>query len=95
MEVVLPAGALDLSKATTATGTAPQGTLTVKLSQVRGHFSAATTDLGSFQIQVTDGQGEYIARDWFARTYYPDLPLSHERTILSWPGPWEALSRLV
>ena len=60
MEVVLPAGALDLSKATTATGTAPQGTLTVKLSQVRGHFSAATTDLGSFQIQVIDGQGALL-----------------------------------
>src|SRR5438552_18158744 len=59
LEVVIPASALDLSKATTAKGAAPQGTLTLKLSQVRGHFSAATTDLGSFQMQLIDGQGAF------------------------------------
>jgi hypothetical protein len=60
LEVLIPAGAFDLSKATTAKGTAPQGTLTLTLTQLRGHFSAATSDLGEFQLQITDAQGQVL-----------------------------------
>jgi len=60
LEVLVPAGAFDLSKATTAKGVAPQGTLTLTLTQLRGHFSAATSDLGEFQLQITDGQGQVL-----------------------------------
>lgn len=60
MEVHIPAGALDVSKATTSNGTAPQGALTIILSQVRGHYSAATNELGSFQLHITDAQGDVL-----------------------------------
>jgi RHS repeat-associated protein len=60
MEVEIPAGALDLSAAKTVQGTAPQGTLSVTLTQIRGHFAGSTTDLGTFQLQFTDGQGQVL-----------------------------------
>nr|MBA2395757.1 hypothetical protein [Ktedonobacteraceae bacterium] len=60
MEVTIPAGALDFSAATTASHTAPQGTLTVTLAQTRGHFINATRDLATYQIQVTDAKGQAV-----------------------------------
>src|ERR1019366_8712964 len=57
LEVIIPVGALDLSHATTTKGTAPRGTLTVSLTQLSGYFLGMTTELGEFQVQVTDAQG--------------------------------------
>jgi hypothetical protein len=47
-------GAIGASKATTSKGTAPQGTLTINVSQLSGHGVGMNTSLGTFQIQITD-----------------------------------------
>jgi YD repeat-containing protein len=60
LEVVIPAGAIDASKATTSKGTAPQGTLTIKVSQLSGHSVGMNTSLGTFQIQITDATGATV-----------------------------------
>jgi RHS repeat-associated protein len=60
MEVVIPAGAIDASQATTTGGKAPQGTLSIALTQRHGHYTGMTNELGSFQIQVTDAQNQVV-----------------------------------
>src|SRR5207249_3906530 len=57
LEVLVPPGALDLSKATTSKGTAPQVPLTIQVTQQSGHFVGMNTSLGTFQVQITDAQG--------------------------------------
>jgi hypothetical protein len=57
LEVILAPGSLDLSKATTSKGTAPQLPLTIRVTQQTGHFVGMTTSLGTFQVQITDAQG--------------------------------------
>jgi hypothetical protein len=95
LEVLIPAGALDLSHATISGGASPQGTLTLTLSQVRGHFAGTTNVLGAFQVQVTDAQGQIVhgirlrAPVTFLYHVRPGelaaLDLDPSRLVLSWP----------
>lgn len=57
LEVIVPAGALNVSQAKTIAGTTPQGSLSLTLSEIHGHFAATTNMLGTFQVHVTDAQG--------------------------------------
>jgi hypothetical protein len=95
LEVLIPAGALDLSQAKTSSGAAPQGTLTITLSQVHGHFTGSTTLLGAFQLHLTDAQGQSVQGVQvrtpltFIYHYRPgelaDLGLDPDRLIMTWP----------
>ncbi len=60
LEVIIPAGALDVSKVTTAKGVLFRGALKLTLSQLHGHYSAALNELGSFQLQISDEQGHLL-----------------------------------
>src|SRR5579859_2998365 len=60
MEVVIQPGTFDLTKATTASGVAPQGNLTLRFSQVSGHFVGWLNELGTYQLQLTDSQGNVV-----------------------------------
>ena len=60
MEVIIQPGALDLTRATTAKGTAPQGSLTLHLSQISGHFVGWLDELGTYQFQLLDSQGNVV-----------------------------------
>jgi hypothetical protein len=60
LEVIIVPGSLDLSKAATAKGTAPQLPLTISVTQQSGHFVGMTTSLGTFQVQITDAQGQLV-----------------------------------
>ena len=92
-EVIVPPGALNLSKATAA-GAAPQGALTLTLTEWHGHFAASTRMLAAFQVQLTDAQhhvlqGVQLNRPiTFVYHYRPNelsaLDLDPSRLFLVW-----------
>jgi RHS repeat-associated protein len=94
MEVLIPAGALDISHATITNGSAPTGPLTIALKQISGHFAGTTTELGVFQIQVTDARGRVLhglrLRAPITLVYHyhagelSALNLAPDRLILAW-----------
>ncbi len=53
LEVVIAPGALDFSHATVTGGTLPVGPLTLRLSQVHGHFIGQVSGLGGYEVQVS------------------------------------------
>ena len=60
LEVLIAPGAFDLSKATVAGGSAPQGSITLRLSQLSGHFVGMLSQLGTYQVQLLDSQGKVL-----------------------------------
>src|SRR5579862_7879236 len=60
MELDIPSGALDFSSATTTSGAALKGPLSITLTQVRGHYYTATLDLATYQIGMTDATGAAV-----------------------------------
>ena len=95
LEVVIPAGAIDASKATTSKGTAPQGALSITVSQLSGHTIGMNTSLGTFQIQVTDVTGATVngitlrSPATFILHYrkkeLQQLDLEPKRLVMAWP----------
>jgi RHS repeat-associated protein len=60
LEVLIPAGALDVSHATLTGGGKPGGTLRLELAQVHGHYVSQMSVLGSYEFQVLDGTGQVV-----------------------------------
>ena len=94
MELLLPAGSLDLSHVVLTNGVAPAAPLTITLKQISGHFAGTTTELGVFQIQITDARGRVLhglrlrAPITLIYHYRADelsaLNLAPDRLILAW-----------
>jgi hypothetical protein len=60
LEVQLQPGSLDLTQAKIAGGKAPNGALTLQVTQISGHFEAILNQLGTYQLQVVDSQGHVV-----------------------------------
>ena len=60
LEIIIQAGTFNLTKATVASGTAPQGSLTLHFSQVSGHFVGWLNELGTYQLQLLDSHGNVV-----------------------------------
>ena len=60
LEVLVSPGAFDLSHATVAGGTPPNGSITLHLTQIAGHFIGFLHQLGTYQMQLVDSQGHVI-----------------------------------
>ncbi|HZU69457.1 MAG TPA: hypothetical protein VFA09_19425 [Ktedonobacteraceae bacterium] len=61
LEVQLQPGSLDLSHATVPGGKPPAGTLTLRVSQLYGHYASAFNELGTYQVQLGDSQGRVVS----------------------------------
>jgi RHS repeat-associated protein len=83
LEVLIPAGALNLTGATTTAGGAPQGALTLTLSELHGHYATATNELGAYQVRLTDA-GQHVLQGVQLRS--PITFIFHYR-----PGELQAL----
>ena len=60
LEVQIQPGSLDLSHATSSSGSAPVGALSVHLVQIYGHSTGQKSLLGSYQLQLVDSQGNVV-----------------------------------
>jgi RHS repeat-associated protein len=96
LELQLPPAALDVSRATVASGKAPAGSLTLQVTQIHGHFEGMLNLLGKYQVQVVDSQGQVVG-GIMLRTpvtllyhYQPSellgLGLDPAHVLLSWPS---------
>ncbi len=61
LEVQLQPGSLDISKATVSGGKVPSGALTLQVTQISGHFEAVLNQLGDYQVQIVDSQGQVVS----------------------------------
>src|SRR6266566_1238253 len=96
LEVLIAPGAFDLSKATVAGGSAPKGSITLRLSQLSGHFVGMLSQLGTYQVQLLDSQGKVISGIrlrspiTFIYHYQPaelaSLGLDPGHLFLTWPA---------
>ncbi len=96
LEVIIVPGSLDLSKATTAKGTAPQVPLTISVTQQQGHFVGMTTSLGTFQVQITDAGGQVVSGITlrspasfvlhYRKKELQQLDLEPGRLLMTWPA---------
>ncbi|MGH2482299.1 MAG: hypothetical protein ACRDHW_21840, partial [Ktedonobacteraceae bacterium] len=95
LEVLVPAGALYLSHATTAQGKAPTGTLRLQIVQQHGHFSSTFDMLGTYQFAVLDAAGQVVQGVTLRQPltliyhYQPQelqgLQLNPDHLFVSWP----------
>lgn len=67
LEVVVPAGAIDLSLATVTTGagsaattTAASGPFSLRITELSGHAAGLRNVLGTYQIDVLDAHGQVV-----------------------------------
>src|SRR5690348_13599452 len=60
LEIQLQPGSLDMSQATVAGGAAPNGNLTLQVTQGHGHYEGLLNELGYYQVQVVDSQGQVV-----------------------------------
>lgn len=60
LEVQIPAGSFDFSHATVANGASPKGTLSLKLTQIHGHYAISVGLLGAYQMQILDSSGQVV-----------------------------------
>ena len=60
LEVQVQPGSLDMSQATVTGGKAPGGGLTVQVTQIHGHSEGMLNQLGYYQAQVVDSQGQVV-----------------------------------
>ncbi|HEU5379910.1 MAG TPA: hypothetical protein VFV38_31190 [Ktedonobacteraceae bacterium] len=95
LEIDLPRGSLDFSHATLADGGTPVGQFFLQIHQISGHYIAADSILGTYQIQIIDSQGRvvqgivlthpvtivYHYQSWEMQ----DLNLNPNEIMLSWP----------
>lgn len=96
LEVQIQPGAFDLSRATVVSGGSPVGSLTLRLTQIFGHFTGFLNILGSYQIQLVDSQGNIIdgirlrTPITFIYHYQPSelfaLGLDPDHLLLTWPS---------
>ena len=95
LEVQIQPGSLDLTHATSSSGSAPVGALSVHLVQIYGHSTGQKSLLGSYQLQLIDSQGNVVnglalhTPVTIIYHYQPselaDLGLDPGNVILSWP----------
>ncbi|HEU5376574.1 MAG TPA: RHS repeat-associated core domain-containing protein [Ktedonobacteraceae bacterium] len=95
LEVLVPAGSLDISRATTLQGTKPTGTLTLQVTQLYGHFIGLLNVLGAYRFQVVDAAGHVVQgivlRQPLTLIYHykpkelQDLQLDPDRLFVIWP----------
>lgn len=60
LEVQLQAGSFDMSQATVTGGKAPSGSLTLQVTQIHGHSEGMLNQLGYYQAQIVDSQGQTV-----------------------------------
>jgi hypothetical protein len=85
IEVVIPVGAIDASQATTAGGKAPQGMLSIALTQRHGHYTGMTNEPSSFQWSSDYLVSTTLARTWFDNTLLPLLCTCHNYLYCNYP----------
>lgn len=61
LEIQLQPGSLDLSHATVAGGASPTGSFTLQVTQVHGHYEGLLNQLGYYQAQIVDSQGQVVS----------------------------------
>ncbi len=103
LEVLIAPGSFDLSHATVSTGGAPQGTLTLRLTQLTGHFVGMFVQFGTYQLQLIDAQGHVVngiqlrTPITFVYHYAPDEPASYGvdpgHLFLTWPVVLESATK--
>ncbi|MGH2496411.1 MAG: RHS repeat-associated core domain-containing protein [Ktedonobacteraceae bacterium] len=96
LEIVIQPGTFDLTKATTASGVAPQGSLTLHFTQVSGHFVGWLDELGTYQLQLLDSHGNVVngillrTPITFIYHYQPAelnvLGIDASHLLMTWPG---------
>src|SRR5258708_7830996 len=95
LEVLVPVGVFDVSKATTAQGKAATGPFTLKVTHLHGNFIGQMNMLGSYQFQVVDAAGQpvqgVVLRQPITLVYHYQvkelraLQLDPDHLSVSWP----------
>ncbi len=96
LEVDVPRGSLDFSKAALAHGGAPVSQLILQIHQISGHYIEADSILGTYQIQVVDSLGDVVQGVTLTKpitiVYHyqswemQDLNLNPNEIYLAWSG---------
>ncbi len=95
LEVLVPAGVFDLSKACVASGGPPSGTLTLQLTQLHGRYVGQMNVLGSYSLQLVDSKGQVVSgvrlkatitiRYHYTQSLLDSLDLDPGHLLLTWP----------
>ncbi len=96
LEVKIPPGSLDLSRATLTSGAAATGAMMLQVSQIHGHAIGLFNILSEYQLQIVNGQGQAVTgiqlRVPFTFIYHyqagelDGLGLDAGHLVMTWPN---------